>query len=196
MAQDSTAILQTRNMRVFYKTYNSANTLPTVADYGVDWTGYTDAGLTDGGLSVSIAHSQEAVKADQIFDPAFFVLTDRTITLTTNLAQMSPALMNVASGMGAVTSVAAGSGSQGSDTLTIDGGVPSIAEYSVGFEAQQQDGEAAQGLVVKGMPSGTLNFNVGQATQKSLIPLEVTALAQTTASDPVFIYRDITPALP
>lgn len=196
MAQNAQEILQTRNLVVYYKAYNAANALPTAAAYGTPWTGYTDAGLTDGGLSVSIAHSQEAVKADQLFDPAFFVLTDRTITLSTQLAQMSPALMNVASGMGTISSTPAASGTRGNDTLTINGTVPNITDYSVGFEAQQQDGEAAQGLVLKGMPSGTLNFNVGQATQKSLIPLEVTALAQATATDPVFIYRDITPALP
>lgn len=183
MAQDGSAVLATRDMIVYYQPFNAANAFPAdTLDYGTAWGGsWVDAGYTDGGLEANISVDRGEITVDQLIDPILRPVTGRNVTFSTDLAQLSVALLSKAAGLGSVTTLAPGAGTKGHDTLSISANVAD--DYnSWGFEAKQQNGEPFRGLIWKGLATGSPSPNFGQADTKATIALEISALADDSSN--------------
>lgn len=200
---DANAVISGRNFKVYSTPHDADNDLPAnTVDWGAAWgtpsgqaAAWVDRGYTIGGLTFNANLERGEIRVDQEFDPVVRPVTARNITLSTNLAEITADNFNLASGMGAVTTTAAGSGTRGQDNLEIGS---TIADQlnSWGFDIQQPNNEAFRIVVWKGVASGSPSpsFVPEDAAQ---IALEVTALPDTD-TDPTRIatVRDILPALP
>jgi len=189
-------VLATRNSKFYYKDYVSTNTLPAVAAYGTAWTGYTEVGLTTGGIDFTTEMTRGEIRADQLFDPVDIPVTGRTTSIGSGSLQPDPLLMKEAAGFGTTATVAPITGVRGTDTWTISSGIPSNTYKSLGAEFQQQNGEALQFLVIKGVPTGNPSVNIGQAENPASYRFEVQAVPPGTgATHGLALVRRITPSI-
>lgn len=196
MAGDATAVISGRNFLVYSKAFDTSNALPAdTVDYGTLWTGYTDRGYTTGGLGFSMGLTRGEIRVDQEFDPVVTPITARAIKLTTSLAEFTPDNMQLASGMGTVTTTAATSGARGHTDLAIDN---TLADQynSWGFDIQKPDEEAMRILIYRGLATGSPSPKF-TPTDAAAIDLEITALVDSSTSPSrIAIVRDVIPALP
>lgn len=180
-AFDPSAVIATRNMVLWWMTYDDTATLPLdTVDYGTDMSTLTPAwtagGLTEGGLTFTITRTLQTIQMDQLLDPVLRPISARQVTFATKLGQDDPTLMVVAGGMGAVTTVAPGASTRGHDLYTIPSGTPADAFYGIMFEAEQQNGMAFRAMIVKGIPTGSPSGVFGDATKAASYAFEFTAL--------------------
>lgn len=154
MAQDATQIIATRNFIVYEKDYDSSNDLPadTVA-YGTAWSGYTNLGYTQGGITFAANLDRNTINVDQVLDPVLQPISARNVTMSGNLAQWTPQIMRSATGMGSIVQVTPSSGVRGHDDLYITGSQSDIFK-TIGFDAEQQNGEAFRGILYRSLASG------------------------------------------
>lgn len=155
MAQDATQIIATRNFILYEKDYDSSNDLPadTVA-YGTSWSGYTDLGYTQGGITFAANLDRNTINVDQVLDPVLQPISARNVTMSGNMAQFTPQTLRSATGMGSIVQVAPGAGTRGHDDLSITGSVSDVFK-SIGFDAEQQNLEAFRGILYKSLASGS-----------------------------------------
>lgn len=194
MAGDAEAVISGRNYLVYSKTYNTTNAMPAdTVDYGDAWTGYTDRGYTIGGLTFSMNITRGEIRVDQEFDPIVRPITGRAVTLGTQLAEMTAANLQLASGLGSVTTTAPSSGVRGHDDLEINSNVTDTTN-SWGFDILQPNGEAFRILIYKGLATGTPapSFTPDNAATTAL---EITGLVD-SSTDParIGLVRDVLPA--
>lgn len=191
------SVVQTRDSLLYEKTYNASNAMPadTVA-WGTAWSGYTALGYTDGGVEFRASLDFADVQVDQELDPIYQVPTGRDLGMNTNLAEVTPANLNLATGMGTTSTVAAASGTRGHDDLAISSTI-SQAFQSVGLDVKNPgDSEAIRLLIYKGFPTGqaTLPF---RPTDKATIAYNVRAYPDTSVSPArIALFRDVIAALP
>lgn len=200
---DANAVISGRNFLVYSVAHDVDNDIPAdTVDYGEAWgsvgdmpAAWENRGYTIGGLTFNANLERGEIRVDQEFDPVVRPVTARNITLGTNLAEITAANFQLASGMGAVDTTAAGSGTRGHDDLVIGSGI-SDQYRSWGFDIQQPNGEAFRIVVYKAVATGSPSpsFTPDDAAQ---IALEVTALPDTD-TDPtrIALIRDVIPALP
>lgn len=192
---DASAVISGRNYQVFSVAWNATTVLPPDAtDYGAAWgtpAGQTGAwvnrGYTSQGLGFSMNIQRGEIRVDQEFDPLVRPITARTIQLSTNFAEMTPANIQLASGMGTLdTSIAT--------HVDLDiGSTVTDTYYSWGFDILQPDGKAFRVLVGKGIATGTPAPRF-TPDAPAVIALQVDALVD-TATTPVRVVkvRDILP---
>lgn len=191
------AVIQTRDTLLYEKTYDAANAMPadTVA-WGTAWSGYTALGYTDGGTEFRASLSFADVNVDQELDALYQVPTGRDLGLSTNLAEVNPANMKLATGMGTTATVAAGSGTRGHDDLAISSTIAQVFQ-TVGLDVRNPgDSEAIRILLYKAFPVGspTLPF---RPADKAVIAYNARAYPDSSVSPSrIALLRDVIPALP
>lgn len=188
------AVVATRQFWVWRKAYDAANALPadTVA-HGADITGFAKLGYTSGGLSMNWNLTRGSIAVDQELDPILRPVSARNLTLDSSLAEYTPANMLYATGQGAITSVAAGSGTKGHEELDISSVITDSYD-TVLYDIKQQNGEALRIAVWRGLPTGspTTRFDAANA---ALIAYQVSALPDTSTSPArLAAVRLVTPA--
>ena len=195
---DANAVISGRNYLCYSTPFDSAgnNQLPAdTVTYGTAWgtpTGppaqlaaWVDRGYTSGGLGFSMNITRGEIRVDQEFDPLVRPITNRTITLSTSFAEMTPANIQLASGMGTLDT---------SITTHVDldiGSALTEQNNAWGFDIRQPDGFPFRVFVPKGIATGTPapRFTPDAA---ALIALEVSALVDTsTTPSRVVKIRDV-----
>lgn len=190
---DASAVVSGRNYMAYSAAWNATTKLPAdTVDYGTAWgtpsgqTGaWTNRGYTSGGLGFSMNVQRGEIRVDQEFDPIVRPITSRTIQLTTSFAEMTPANLQLASGMGTLDTSVPEHVDLDIETTVTD------AYYSWGFDILQPDGFPFRVLVGKGIATGTPapRFTPDAA---AVIALQVDALVDTsTTPDRVVKVRDI-----
>ena len=174
---DAGLVLATREARMLTQDYATNNELPALTvDFGAEWTDWTDAGYTNGGIGTTIDVTRASIEVDQLFYPVMRPITGGAVRFDTNLAQFSPEALLLASGVGEMgTPVAPSASDRGSETFEIAADFDEN-EISVGWEAVQRSGEAFRAIVYRGIPISSPNPRVGQADSNAQIAFEVEAL--------------------
>lgn len=182
-------IIAGQNSILWHKDYDAGNALPTIAAYGTAWSGYDDLGGTSEGTEMSVSTETTDHFIDQVLDPVLTLFTSRATELRLNLAQFSPDNILRATGQGAVTTLAAGSGTRGHNTWTLDDSL-SFEYASIGVEAQNpHDNEAIQWWAPRAFPVGNVTSKVGRASEYAKIP--AVFKCQPGHSAGILIVRDI-----
>lgn len=188
------SVVATRQFWVWTKAYNSANALPAdTVVYGADISGYTKSGYTSGGLGMNWNIQRGTINVDQELDPILRPIQSRNLTLDSNLAEFTPANLLLATGTGAIATVAAGSGTRGHDELDITSTVVETF-YTVIYDIQQQNLEALRIAVWRGLPTGSPSPRV-EPNNLAATAFQVTALPDTSTSPArLAAIRLVTPA--
>lgn len=189
------AVVAGRNFIVYSKPHDASNDLPddTVL-YGQEWSGWENRGYTTGGLAFSMGMERGEIRVDQEFDPVATPITGRTVQLTTTLAELTPANLQLASGLGTLDTVEPEPGQRGHVDLIIDN---TLADQynSFGYDIAKPSGEAFRVIIYKGLATGSPNPSVTPDNAAG-IALEVTALVDTSTSPArIARVRDVLPAL-
>lgn len=190
---DASAVISGRNYLAYSVPWNATTVLPDdTIDYGTAWgtpSGQTGAwvnrGYTSGGLGFSMNVQRGEIRVDQEFDPIVRPITSRTIQLSTSFAEMTPANIQLASGMGTLdTSVLT--------HIDLDIGSTVADSYnSWGFDILQPDGFPFRVLVGKGIATGTPAPRF-TPDAPALIALQIDGLVDTsTTPNRVVKVRDI-----
>ena len=196
-------IIATRDFRAYYEAWvSTGSTVAMPADtiaYGAvvadAATDFLEAGGTVGGLSVGFNVQRGSISIDQLVDPVLTPVTGRTITMSTNLAEITVANLDAAAALGTTATTAAGSGTKGNNRLSIGEAVPDVFKVWL-FEALQQNLEAFRIIGYKTQMTGSPTINI-RPTEPAQIALQVGCRVDTT-TDParVMQVRSIIPALP
>ena len=199
---DASAVISGRNFLVYSAPHHAENEIPdNTVGYGSPWgtvedmpVAWSNRGYTSGGLTFNAALERGEIRVDQEFDPILTPVTSRSITLGTNLAEITAENLNLASGMGTVETEVPTESTKGHNELVIDSSITD--QYSSwGFDIRQANAEPFRVVVYKGVPTGAPNINFS-ADDAALIALEVTALVDTDTSPArIALVRDIVPAL-
>lgn len=204
MAFNQENILASRDYKVYTVDWDATNVLPAnTVNYGTTWgtpSGQSDpwveSGYVDGGLHFTSSVERSEIRVDQELDPVLRPATGRDVRMSTNLAEFTPANIQDATGQGALTTVAPGSGTKGYTDWDLNS---SIAEnyISVGFDIQHNgDGQEVRVVGWKGQVLGSPTFDF-TADNKAIIPLEVQLLPDTSATPArIAKIRDLVTALP
>jgi hypothetical protein len=191
------AVIQSRDILLYEKTYASSNAMPanTVA-WGTSWTGYTGLGYTDGGVEFRASLDFADVTVDQELDALYQVPTGRDLGLSTSLAEITVGNLNLATGMGTTSTVAAGSGTKGNDDLAISSTIAQTFQ-TVGLDVKNNsDGEAFRILLYKAFPTGSVTMPF-RPDAKAAIAYNARAYPDTSTSPSrIALIRDVIPALP
>src|SRR6266536_145413 len=99
MAFNADAVLFGRDFKVFQVAWSTTNIIPAdTIDYGTAWgtpagqsAPYVEVGYTDGGLNFGIEITRGEIRVDQALDPVGRPTTGRNMTLTTAMAEFTPA---------------------------------------------------------------------------------------------------------
>lgn len=194
---DQTKIMATRDTRLYVEPFLTGNALPAdTVLWGTAWGGsWVDEGYTIGGLHFRASVQRTEIKVDQEVDPVFRIPTGRDMGITTNLAEITAAHIKTATGMGAITTVAAISGTRGHDDLVIGS---SLAETynSVGADVLAPDGEAFRLFLKKALIVGSPTIDLAPEAAGQ-IAFDAAALPDTSVVPTLIaIIRDVIPALP
>jgi hypothetical protein len=191
MAGTANEVIQTGDIVVWYKTYATGAALPAdTVEWGEAWSGFTDLGYTDGGVGLNAGAQYGEVRVDQKRDPLFRPFQSRTLEITMQAAQLAPATILPASGMGAVSTLAPSATARGHNDWTVgdDSGTPF---RSWGYDLLQFNGEASRIFVFKGQATGNVNPTISR-TQKGLVAAQITALLDDTFDPPkALTFREI-----
>lgn len=190
------AVVAGRQFWVWEKAYASANALPAdTVLYGADFTGYAKLGYTSGGLNMNWNLQRGSIPVDQELDPILRPVQSRNLVFDANLAEFTPANMLLATGQGAVASVAAGSGTRGHDELDVTSTV--VDTYmTVIYDIAQQNGEAIRIAAWRALPTGSPSPRF-EPNNAALTAFQVSALPDTSTSPArLAAVRLVTPALP
>lgn len=198
------AVVAGRNYLAYAVAATALSTIPadTVA-YGATWgtpspqtLPWVDLGYTDGGLHVTIGQTFNPINVDQEVDPVLYVPAGRDLRMSTTLAEMTPANIQKSTGSGAITTLAAISGTRGHTDLDVNGTIV-LTFLSVGFDIQAPgDNEAFRFVGWRTIPAGApaLNFVVNSPAS---IAFEARCLPDTSTSPArVMKVRDVLAALP
>lgn len=196
----ATNVIAGRNYRALTAAYSATTAMPadTIA-YGGTISGFTDVGYTNGGLALATNVNHNEIRVDQEFFAVQQPITDETFTMSTELAEMTAANMQRATGLGTLASVAAASGTRGHDDLSLTSVVAQTYAAWL-FEIQQPDLEAFRILMYRGINTGSPNPSFTPDNPATLA-LEVTGLVDTgytgySGTGRIALIRDVIPALP
>ena len=204
MANDQTKVISGRNFIVYTAAWNSTVTTPAdTVDYGTDWatpSGQTGAwsavGYTDGGVNVSLTVDRGEIRVDQELEPILRPATGRTTSFSTTLAEFTAANLKNAAGQGAITTVAAASGTRGHDDLDVSS---TIADnyIAAGLDfLHPGDNEGFRVFAWKCLPQGGVSAQFNPA-DKATIPFALNVFPDTSTTPArILKFRDIIAALP
>ncbi len=175
---DKDNVIQSRAIDVYRAAYAPAAALPAnTLNATTDWSApFAKVGWTDGGAGFSTQQQFAGVSVDQVPDPLYFIGGVREVRITANLAELSPANIKVAAGMGAVTLTPSTATVNGQEELVVGAGaaVPEIATWGLNIP-QPISGLPFRVLVPQGQSTGNLSSTISP-TQKGLAALQVQAL--------------------
>lgn len=201
MALNSSAVLFGRDFRVYKAAWNSTVTIPpdTIA-YGTAWgtpsgqTGaWSEVGYTEGGLTVSAEVQRNEIRVDQSLDPIARPASGRNITMSTQLAEFTPANILASTGQGVLTTVAPTTGVRGHDDIDISSTITDTY-LAVGFDILHSDLEAFRFILWKGLPSGAFTGTIS-AQDKAIIDFAMQGFPDTSTTPPrILKARDVSPA--
>lgn len=199
MAIDVSKIIATRDFKAYYQEWNSSVAFPLDSvDYGEIEAGagdWVEAGGTVGGLSLSFNVQRGSISIDQFVDPVLTPVSGRTITMSTNLAEITVANLDAAAALGTTATTAAGSGTKGNNRLLVSDSVPDLFRTWC-FEALKQDAEPFRMVGYKTQMTGSPTVNI-RPTEPAQIALQVWCRVDTSGNpDRVLEIREIIPALP
>lgn len=189
------AVVAGRQFWVWEKAYNSANDFPDDddVDYGDAFPSSTKLGYTSGGLGMNWNLQRGTIPVDQELDPVLRPVQSRNLVMEANLAEFTPANVLLATGEGAVATVAPGSGTRGHDQLNITSDVVENF-YTIIYDIRQQNGEALRIAAWRGLPSGSPSPRF-EPNNAALTQLQVTALPDSSTSPArLAAIRLVTPA--
>lgn len=200
MAFNAGAVIAGRDFKVFRVPFNTTNIIPAdTVLYGTDWgtpsgqsAPWVEVGYTSGGLHFNIAVTRGEIRVDQEVDPILRPATGRQMGMNTNLAEFTPANIQVGAGQGTITTVAPGV-ARGHDDLDILGTIEDNY-YSVGYDISHQgDGEAFRIVGWRMQPEGGVTGDITPEAA-ALIQMNMTAFVDTTTNpDRVLKIRDVSP---
>ena len=190
-------VLQSRDFGCFRQAYTSSNALPSDSAAQTSPGGsWVDVGGVDGGLDVRMSATYEDVHVDQNIYPIYTIGTNGDLHMVTNLAELTPQNLQFVTGQGALTTVAAGSGTRGHTDLTISGTI-AVNYFSVLYQIKNSagDGEDIRILLRKAIMKGSPQpkFSGGS---KAILPMDAQGYPDSANSDQVLVWRDIIAALP
>jgi hypothetical protein len=198
MTIDVSKIIATRDFKALYEDWASGNVFPADSiDYGdLETTAnWVEAGGTVGGLSIAFNVQRGSISIDQFTDPVLTPVSGRTITMSTNLAEITVANLDASAALGTTATTAAGSGTKGNNRVTISDAVPDEFRSWI-FEALKQDAEPFRVLGYKTQMTGSPTVNI-RPTEPAQIALSVGCRVDTSSSPArVLEVREIIPALP
>lgn len=201
MALDSTKVLYGRDFRVYKAAWNSTVTIPPdTISYGTAWgtpsgqTGaWSEVGFTEGGLTVSAEVTRNEIRVDQSLEPIARPASGRDITMSTQMAEFTPANILAATGQGVLTTVAPTTGVRGHDDIDISSTISDIF-LALGFDILHSDGEAFRFILWKGLPSGAFTGTISPE-DKAVIDLAMQGFPDTSTTPPrILKVRDVSPA--
>lgn len=197
---DATAVYASRDAILYFADFNDTNDLPDsdTIDWGDAWGApWDEAGYTQEGIQFSISVERATIEVDQELDPVLRPITGRDITISSNMAEFSAAKLRMATGQGAVTTVAAGSGTKGEVDYDFTSLVQdNYSSWGVDFR-KNDDGEPIRVFIPRGLPIGSVETNMGDAENNLQIPFEVAALPDTSVTPArILTIREVLPALP
>jgi hypothetical protein len=188
------AIIATRAFKLYYDDYDAANALPAdTVLYTTDPTGFTNVGWTAGGLTFGVDQTRNEIRVDQEFFPVSNPLSDVTITMGAELAEITPANLLSATGLGTVASLAADAVTRGHDELVI---TSEFTESTRTWLARvlMPDNEAANIALWRGQATASVDMSI-TPDNPSTIGVEVTGLVDSAGSPAgrIATYRRVTP---
>lgn len=199
MANDATKVLSGRNFIVYRAAWNATVTTPAdTVSYGTDWatpSGQTGAwapvGYTDGGVNVTLTVDRGEIRVDQEFEPVLRPATGRTTTFETTLAEFTASNLKNAAGQGAITTVAAGSGTRGHDDLDVTSTIADVYQ-SAGLDfLHPGDNEAFRVFMWKCLVQGGVSAQFNP-TDKAAIPFSLNAFPDTSTNPArILKFRDV-----
>lgn len=170
---DANAVISGRDFIVYSAVYSTANELPDKGlAYAQAWGNpngmaapWTNRGYTIGGLEFNANLERGEIRVDQEFDPVVRPVTARNISMGTSFAEITPDNFLLASGMGAVSTQAAGSATNEVQTITITG-TPTGGDFTLTFNGQTTGAIAydADAATVELALEALSNIEVGEAT--------------------------------
>lgn len=198
MGSVATLIGATRNTALFSAPFLTGNALPAdTVLFGTPWgSNWVDRGFTQEGIELSMEIDRSEIMVDQLLDPALMPISSRTVKLSGNLAEMTPANLKLGFGQGTITNTAPGSGVRGHDDWDLSATVED--DYnSWGLDVQSDgDGEAFRIFVPKGLAVGSVTSTFGDPSDNAKVPIEIQALPDTsTTPTRILKVRDIIPAV-
>lgn len=203
MAFDVTKVVAGRDFKVYTVPFSTTNTIPAdTVLYGTAWgtpagqsAAYVESGYTDGGLNFSIEITRGEIRVDQEVDPVLRPVTGRNMSLSTNLAEFTPANIKSATGQGTVTTVAPGAGVRGHVDLDISGTITDTY-LTVGYDVLAQgDSEALRIIGWRTQPTGGVRGTISP-TAAATVQLAATCFPDTSTSPARIVkFRDVTPAV-
>ena len=204
MANNQAEVISGRDFIVYTTPWNVNVIAPldTVL-YGTEWgtpigmtAPWTQAGYTDGGVTVGIEVTRGEIRVDQELEPILRPATGRNTTFGTTLAQFTPANMKNAAGQGTITTVAPASGTRGHVDLDISS---TIADnyIAAGLDfLHPGDSQPFRVFVWKALVQGNVSA-VFNPTDKAVIPFSLNAFPDTSVVPArIMKFRDVTAPLP
>lgn len=193
---DKDNVLQGRGIDIYQEPYVGSAALPAnTVSADTDWTApWAKKGWTDGGVGFSTQQQFAGVSVDQEPDPLYFIGGVREVRITANLAELSPANIKLAAGMGAVTVTPATTTVLGQEELVVGAGaaVPEINTWGLNIK-QPVSGLPFRVLIPQGQSTGNLSSTVSP-TQKGLAALQVQALPDASFTPArLLVVRKVTP---
>lgn len=193
---DATKVVAGRDMKVWSVAWADDTALPAdTVVWGAAWGGgFTEVGLTQEGVTVEFSITRDTIMADQLLDPVLRPVTGRDVKLTTNLLELTAANLLLATGQGAVSTVAADEDSRGHDEFNLTSVVNDVFK-TFGLDVKNPgDGEAIRVAGWKCLATGSPSMKFGVASDAAAIALELAPLPD-TSSDParIITIRDIIP---
>lgn len=191
---DVSAVVFGRNFAVWSAPFLTANALPAdTVDWGAAWpTGFVNRGYTNDGLTINMGITRGEIRVDQELDPIAQPVTARAIRFQTSLAEMTPANLQLASGLGSLVTVAPATSTRGHVDLEIHGSVADVYN-SWGFDIQQQDTMPFRAIIFRGLAvaNPTPKFEPANPANTAL---DVAALVDSSTSPSrVATIRDVLP---
>lgn len=200
MAGDQTQVVAGRDLIAYTAPFASTNTVPLdTISWGTAWGNpYVDKGFTRDGLRFRMQVQRQNVMVDQLVDPVLRIPTSRDLSMETRLAQINAQNFADATGQGAITSVAAGTGTRGHDDFDVSATITD--QYITGgFDIRNPgDLEAIRVIGWKGIvlaavevqfqttDAALLQFNIGLVPDTSPQPTNPPRIAK---------FRDVAAAL-
>lgn len=196
---DVTKVVAGRNVILYSIPWASSVALPadTVA-WGTTWgAGWVDMGYTQEGIEFELSVDRAEIYVDQELDAILRPITGRGVVMRSQMAEFTPAHVKLGIGQGAVTSLAAITGTRGHDDYDL---TSTVADQfnAWGFDILNPgDNEAIRTIGYRCLATGGLTSGFGKADDNAKIPVEVSALPDSsTTPSRILKIRDISAALP
>lgn len=191
---DALAVVAGRQFWVWVKDYAAGNAFPAdTVLYGEAFTGYSNVGYTTNGLTMNWNLQRGTINVDQELDPIMRPAQTRSLTLESQLAEFTPANVQVSTGQGDITTdlLAPTPTVKGHEQVNINSDIIDAYKTTI-FDIRQQNGEALRIAAWRGLPTGSpsprfepnnpaaLLYQVSALPDSSTTPARIAAVRRVT----------------